>query len=101
MRSYTVELPQSTVEKMEGIRQKISEEDFWSFVAQERARSALEQAREEVPSLIDWLEREIAVARDTAFSLTLRQENGAEYWTGWADALQDVLNAIRRREVRA
>jgi len=79
---------------------KRQEEEFWNFVARERA--SLEQARaEEVPDLLTWLEREIAVARDTAFSLTLRGENGAEYWTGYADALQDVLNAIKRREVRA
>ena len=57
-----------------------AEAEFWSFVARER---------------------EISEARETAFSLTLRQENGAEYWTGYADALEDVLNAIRRREVRA
>lgn len=72
---------------------------FWNFVARERA---LERARiEEPPTLIDWLEREISEARETAFSLSIRQENGAEYWTGYADALEDVLNAIRRREVRA
>ena len=70
-----------------------------ALVAEARWR---EQARaEEVPDIVTWLEQEIAVARDTAFSLTLRQENGAEYWTGYADALEDVLNAIKRREVRA
>ena len=76
--------------------------EFWSWVASEKAKleRVLEQA-EEVPDIITWLEQEIQVARDTAFSLTLRQENGAEYWTGYADALKDVLNAIRRREVRA
>jgi len=75
------------------------ETEFWSFVVRERA---LEQARaEEVPTLIDWLEREISEARETAFSLSIRQENGAEYWTGYADALEDVLKAIKRREVRA
>lgn len=42
-----------------------------------------------------------AVARDNAFSLALKRENGAEYWTGYEDALKDVLNAIQRREVRA
>ena len=74
--------------------------DFWNFVARERA--ALEQARaEEVPTLLEWLEREISEARETAFSLSIRQENGAEYWTGYADALEDVLKAIKRREVRA
>lgn len=73
--------------------------EFWSFVARERA---LERAREveEPPTLIDWLEREIAEARETAFSLSIRQENGAEYWTGYADALEDVLKVIQRREVR-
>lgn len=79
---------------------KRKEEEFWSWVASERARSALEQA-EEVPTIIDWLEREIAVARETAFSLTLRQENGAEYWSGWADALETLLKKLQRREVRA
>ncbi len=76
-----------------------AEAEFWSFVARERA--ALEQARAEVPTLLEWLEREISEARETAFSLKIRGENGAEYWTGYADALQDVLNAIKRREVRA
>ncbi len=82
---------------------KRQEEEFWAMVAEERARlEALEplERAEEVPTLLDWLEREIAEARDTAFSLTLRGENGAEYWTGYADALQDVLNAIKRRRVR-
>ena len=80
----------------------MSEADFWSWVAQEKAKlnQVLEQA-EEVPDLLTWLEREIREARETAFSLSVRGENGAEYWTGYADALQDVLNAIRRREVRA
>jgi len=79
-----------------------AEADFWSWVASEKAKldRVLEQA-EEVPDIITWLEQEIETARETAFSLTLRQENGAEYWTGYADALKDVLNAIRRREVRA
>ena len=100
MKSYTVELPQSVVGRMEEIRQKVQEEEFWSFVARERA--ALEQAREveEVPTLLEWLEREIQEARETAFSLSLRGENGAEYWTGYADALEDVLGALHRREVR-
>jgi len=74
--------------------------DFWSFVARERA--SLEQARaEEVPDIVTWLEREISEARETAFSLTLRGENGAEYWTGYADALEGLLRKIQRREVRA
>ena len=79
-----------------------AEADFWSWVAQEKAKlnQVLEQA-EEVPDLLTWLEREIAVARDNAFSLALKRENGAEYWTGYADALKDLLNAIQRREVRA
>jgi len=77
-----------------------AEAEFWSFVARERA--ALEQSRtEEVPTLLEWLEREISEARETAFSLTLRQENGAEYWTGYADALETLLRKIQRREVRA
>ncbi len=76
-----------------------AEADFWSFVARERA--ALEQARaEEVPTIIEYLEREIAEAREAAFSLALRQENGAEYWSGWADALETLLKKIQRREVR-
>ena len=76
-----------------------AEADFWSWVAQERAKDrALE--REEPPTLIEYLEREIREARETAFSLSIRQENGAEYWTGYADALEGLLKAIRRREVR-
>ena len=79
----------------------MAEADFWSWVAQERARDRVLEQAEEVPDIITWLEREINVARETAFSLTLRQENGAEYWTGYADALEDLLKAIQRREVRA
>ena len=75
-------------------------QDFLGFVARERA--ALREAEaEEVPTLFEYLEREISTARETAFSLTLRGENGAEYWTGYADALQDLLRKIERREVRA
>lgn len=76
-----------------------AEAEFWSFVARERA---LERAREveEPPTLLEWLEREISEARETAFSLSIRQENGAEYWSGWADALEDLLRKIQRREVR-
>ncbi|WP_297090885.1 hypothetical protein [Thermococcus sp.] len=81
------------------------ETGFWEWVASEKARwdEAIElvERAEEVPDIITWLEREIQVARENAFSLSLRGENGAEYWTGYADALEDVLNAIRRREVRA
>ena len=78
-----------------------AEANFWSWVAQEKAKldRVLEQA-EEVPTLLDWLEREITEAREAAFSAAARRENGAEYWTGYADALKDVLNAIQRREVR-
>jgi len=65
------------------------------------ALKGAEKAHAEVPTLEEWLEQELAVARKKAFSLSIRQENGAEYWTGYSDALQDVLNAIRRREVRA
>lgn len=76
-----------------------AEAEFWNFVARERA--ALEQARtEEVPDIVTWLEREIAEARETAFSLSLRGENGAEYWSGWADALETLLKKIQRGEVR-
>ena len=73
--------------------------DFWSFVARERA--ALEQARaEEVPTLLEWLEREIAEAREAAFRQFAKRENGAEYWSGWADALETLLKKIQRGEVR-
>ena len=75
--------------------------DFWSWVAQEKARDRTLEQVEEPPTLLDWLEREIQVARETAFSLSIRQENGAEYWTGYADALEDLLRKIQRREVRA
>ncbi|ACS33171.1 hypothetical protein [Thermococcus gammatolerans] len=76
--------------------------DFWSWVAQEKAKlDEVLRDREEPPTLIDWLEREITEAREAAFSLKIRGENGAEYWTGYADALEDVLKAIQRREVRA
>ncbi|MEO2152071.1 MAG: hypothetical protein ABGW50_05385 [Thermococcus sp.] len=77
-----------------------AEADFWSWVAQERARSDLERA-EEVPDIVTWLEREIAEAREAAYRQFARREDGAEYWTGYADALEDVLKAIQRREVRA
>ncbi|WP_099209189.1 hypothetical protein [Thermococcus henrietii] len=61
-----------------------------------------EQSRtEEVPDIVTWLEQEIAEARETAFSLSVRQENGAEYWTGWADSLETLLKKIQRGEVRA
>ena len=77
------------------------EADFWSWVASEKAKldRVLEQA-EEAPDLLTWLEQEINEAREAAFSAAARRENGAEYWTGYADALEDLLNAIRRREVR-
>ncbi|GAB6134532.1 hypothetical protein [Thermococcus prieurii] len=68
-----------------------------ALVAEARWR---EQAREEPPTILEWLEQEIQEAREAAFRQFARREN-AEYWTGYADALQDVLNAIRRREVRA
>ena len=78
------------------------ETGFWEWVASEKAKldRVLEQA-EEPPTILEWLEREIREARETAFSLSIRQENGAEYWTGYADALEGLLKAIRRREVRA
>ncbi len=79
----------------------MSEAAFLSWVASEKAKldRVLEQA-EEVPNLLTWLEREINEAREAAFSAAARRENGAEYWTGYTDALEDLLNAIRRREVR-
>jgi len=66
---------------------KRQEEEFWSFVARERA-SLVEQAREEPPTLLEWLEREISEARETASYLRAKQERGEEYWSGWADALE-------------
>ena len=79
----------------------MSEAAFWSWVASEKAKlKPLEQA-EEVPTLLEWLEREIQEAREAAFSAMARRENGAEYWTGYADALEALLRAIQRREVRA
>lgn len=80
-----------------------AEADFWSWVASEKAKldRVLEQA-EEVPDLLTWLEREIQEAHEAMMSATLRRnEAGQNYWTGYADALRDVLNAIQRREVRA
>ncbi|BAD84286.1 hypothetical protein TK0097 [Thermococcus kodakarensis KOD1] len=57
---------------------------------------------EEVPTLLEYIERELQVARDTAFSLSARGEKeNAAYWTGYADALEDLLKKIERREVRA
>ena len=80
---------------------KRQEEEFWAWVSEERARlEALEKAREEVPDLLTWLEKEIQEAREAAFSAMARRENGVEYWTGYADALEALLNAIRRRKVR-
>ena len=78
------------------------ETGFWEWIASEKAKldKILEQA-EEAPTLLDWLEREITEAREAAFSLALKRENGAEYWTGYADALEDLLRKIERREVRA
>ncbi|WP_054840551.1 hypothetical protein [Thermococcus sp. JCM 11816] len=81
----------------------MSEADFWSWVASEKRKldTVLEQV-EEVPSLLEYVERELQVARDTAFSLSARGEKeNAAYWTGYADALEDLMKAIQRREVRA
>ncbi|WP_297489378.1 hypothetical protein [Thermococcus sp.] len=77
------------------------EDEFWSWVAQEKAKleRVIEQV-EEVPDLITWLEREIREAEEEAFSAKLRREDPT-WWEGYASALRDVLNAIRRREVRA
>ena len=77
-----------------------AEADFWSWVAQEKARDrALEQA-EEVPDLLTWLEREIREAEEEAFRAKLRRED-ASWWEGYASALRGVLTAIQRREVKA
>ena len=79
----------------------MSEADFWSWVAQEKAKlnQVLEQA-EEVPDLLTWLEREIREAEEEAFRAKLRRED-TSWWEGYASALRDVLTAIQRREVRA
>ncbi len=76
-----------------------AEAEFWSFVARERAASMEQPA--EVPTLLEYIERELRVARDTAFRLTVSRAKGAEYWTGYADALEDLMKKIERREVRA
>jgi len=69
-----------------------------ALVAEARWR---EQARtEEVPTIIEWLEREIAEAREAASYLRAKGERGEEYWTGYADALETLLKKIQRREVR-
>ena len=79
-----------------------AEADFWSWVAAEKAKlDAVLRERDEPPTLIEYLEREINEAREAAFSAAARRENGAEYWTGYADALEGLLKAIQRREVRA
>ena len=78
-----------------------AEVDFWSWITQEEVKlKSLEQA-EEVPDILTWLKREVQVARNAAFSATAQRKNGAEYWTGYADALEDLLKKIQRREVRA
>ncbi|KUH33923.1 hypothetical protein APY94_04115 [Thermococcus celericrescens] len=81
----------------------MSEADFWSWVASEKRKLdvALEQPVE-VPTLLEYVERELQIARDTAFSLSARGEKeNAAYWSGYADALEDLLKRIERREVRA
>ena len=79
----------------------MSEAAFWSRITQEEAKlKPLEQA-EEVPDILTWLKREVQVARNAAFSATAQRKNGAEYWTGYANALEDLLRKIERREVRA
>ncbi|WP_148882619.1 hypothetical protein [Thermococcus aciditolerans] len=78
-----------------------AEAEFWSWVASEKAKlDEVLRDRDEPPTLLEWLERGIQVARETAFSLSIRQENGAEYWTGYADALETLLRKLQRREVR-
>jgi len=80
---------------------KMAEVDFWTWVAAEKAKlKPLEQA-EEPPTLLEYLEREINEAREAAFAAMARREDGAEYWTGYADALENLLKKIQRREVRA
>lgn len=70
----------------------MSEAEFWSWVASEKSKlDELLREKDEPPTLLDWLEQELAEAKEAAFSAALRRENGAEYWTGYADALQDVL----------
>ncbi|WP_297068481.1 hypothetical protein [Thermococcus sp.] len=78
-----------------------AEANFWSWVSGEKAKlKPLEQAGEP-PTILEWLERKVQVARNAAFSATVQRKNGAEYWTGYADALEDLLRKIERREVRA
>ncbi|BAD84772.1 hypothetical protein TK0583 [Thermococcus kodakarensis KOD1] len=81
----------------------MSESAIWSWVALEKRKldAVLEQV-EEVPTLLEYVEREASIARETAFSLSARGEReNAAYWTGYADALEDLLKKIERREVRA
>ncbi|NJF24530.1 hypothetical protein [Thermococcus sp. Bubb.Bath] len=80
----------------------MAEADFWSWVSEEKRKlDTVLEGVEEVPDLLTYLEREIQVAKDAAFSLSIRGENGAEYWRGYADALEDLMKKIQRREVRA
>ncbi|NJE60453.1 hypothetical protein [Thermococcus sp. 21S7] len=72
-----------------------------ALVAEARWREQAKEAYAEVPTLLEWLEREIAEAREAAFSAMARRENGAEYWSGWADALETLQRKIQKREVRA
>lgn len=76
--------------------------EFWSWVSQEKAKlDAVLRERDEPPTILEWLEREIQEAREAAAYLRAKGERGEEYWSGYADALEDVLKAIQRREVRA
>ena len=79
-----------------------AEAEFWSWVSQEKAKlDAVLRERDEPPTLLEWLEREITEAREAAFRAMARRENGAEYWSGWADALETLQRKIQKREVRA
>ena len=81
----------------------MSEADFWSWVAQEKAKldEVLGQV-DEPPTLLEWIEQQVKVAGEAKFSAALRRDqDGVSYWRGYASALRDVLTAIQRREVRA
>lgn len=55
----------------------------------------------EVPGVLEWIEQQAKAAEEAKFSAALRRDqDDVNYWTGYADALKDVLNAIQRREVR-
>ncbi len=85
-----------------------AEKAFWAFVAQERAQ--VHVVKEEPASLEDWLEQKIEKALETKARLEReaavlkakkakeelhKVEKDIEYWTGYADALSDVLTKMR------